>query len=109
MGITRITRFDIWLVRLDPSLGHEIKKTHPCLVVSPDEMSALATVLMAPMTTKGYGFPTRIPCIFQSQEGFIVLDQLRAVDKVRLVRKMGVLESGAQKKVCACLQEMFAF
>lgn len=109
MGVKTIRRFDIWLVRLDPTLGHEIKKTRPCLVISPDEMAALSTVLAAPLTTRGFGFPTRIPCRFQEKSGFVVLDQIRAVDKVRLVRKIGTLETSVQKKVCACLQEMFAW
>ena len=109
MGVKAVRRFDIWLVRLDPTLGHEIKKTRPCVVISPDEMVALSTVLAAPLTTRGFGFPTRISCCFQGKSGFVVLDQIRALDKVRLIRKMGTLEPDVQRNVCACLQEMFAW
>lgn len=103
-----ISRFDIWLVQLDPVKGVEIKKTRPCVVVSPDEMSPLKTVIVAPMTTKGFGFPTRIPCTFQGKKGLILLDQIRAVDKSRLVRRLGTFSKSVQIQTIGCLHELFA-
>lgn len=102
-------RFDIWLVQLDPTQGSEIKKTRPCVVVSPDEMSSLKTVIVAPMTSKEFGFPTRIQFTFQGKQGLILLDQMRAVDKSRLIQKLGVISKSSQVKVINCLQEIFAF
>jgi mRNA interferase MazF len=104
-----IHRFDIWLVQLDPAQGSEIKKTRPCVVISPDEMSALKTVIVAPMTSKGFAFPTRIPCTFQEKKGLILLDQMRAVDKSRLIQKLGVISKNSQIKTISCLQELFAY
>ncbi|MFA6009627.1 MAG: type II toxin-antitoxin system PemK/MazF family toxin [Desulfobacteraceae bacterium] len=104
-----VHRFDIWLVQLDPTQGSEIKKTRPCVVVSPDEMAALNTVIVAPMTSKGFAFPTRIPCSFQGKNGLILLDQLRAVDKSRLIKKRGVISKTAQINTISCLQELFAY
>ena len=104
-----VKRFDICLINLDPTIGHEIQKTRPCLVVSPDEMNRhIGTIIVAPMTTKGRSYPTRVPCKFQGKEGQIVLDQLRTVDKARLVRKLGRLSPKAQAKVLTVLAEMFA-
>lgn len=102
-------RFEIWLVDLTPTKGREINKTRPCIVISPDEMSALSTVLMAPMTTKDLDFPCRIACKFQGKNGLILLDQIRAVDKSRLVKKLGSVGPATQKNLCACLQEMFEY
>ncbi len=104
-----IYRFDIWLVQLDPTQGFEIKKTRPCVVISPDEMSSLKTAIVAPMTSKGFVFPTRIQCTFQGKKGLILLDQMRAVDKSRLIKKIGVISKSAQVKTINCLQELFAF
>lgn len=102
-------RFEVYLVNLDPTLGSEIKKTRPCLVISPDEMNEhIATVIVAPMTTKGRDYPTRVNCIFEGKEGQIVLDQVRTVDKDRLVKKLGKVNSDTQKEVVAVLMEMFA-
>lgn len=104
-----VTRFDVFLVGLDPAKGREIKKTRPCLVISPDEMNEhISTVIVAPMTTKGRAYPTRIGCTFQGKEGQVVLDQLRTVDKGRLVRKLGRITSPTGNKVLDGLQEMFA-
>jgi mRNA interferase MazF len=103
-----INRFDIWLVRLDPTKGSEIKKTRPCVIISPDEMSVLKTAIIAPMTSKGFNFPTRIQCTFQGKKGLILLDQLRAVDKSRLIQKLGTISQSAQVKTVNCLQELFA-
>lgn len=102
-------RFDVWLVDLNPTRGREINKTRPCVVISPDEMSALSTVLMAPMTTKGFVFPCRIECQFKGKTGLILLDQIRVIDKSRLVKKLGMISTNTQKKLCACLQELFAY
>ena len=104
-----IQRFDVWLVQLDPTQGSEIKKTRPCVVISPNEMSALKTAIVAPMTTKGFAFPTRIQTSFQNKKGLILLDQMRAVDKSRLVQKLGVISKSAQMKTIGCLQELFAY
>ena len=103
-----IHRFDIWLVRLDPTKGSEIKKTRPCVIVSPDEMSSLKTAIIAPMTSKGFNFPTRIECAFQGKKGLILLDQIRVVDKSRLIQKLGIISQSAQLKTINCLQELFA-
>ncbi|WP_321494006.1 type II toxin-antitoxin system PemK/MazF family toxin [uncultured Desulfobacter sp.] len=104
-----ISRFDIWLVQLDPTQGHEINKKRPCVVISPDEMSSLKTAIVAPMTSKGFNFPTRIQCTFQGKKGLILLDQIKAVDKSRLIKKLGIISKTTQIKVCDCLQELFAY
>jgi len=104
-----ISRFDIWLVQFDPTKGSEIQKTRPCVVISPNEMSALKTSIVAPMTSKGFTFPTRIQCTFQRKKGLILLDQLRVVDKSRLIRKLGVISKNVQVKTINCLQELFAY
>ncbi|MBW1940958.1 MAG: type II toxin-antitoxin system PemK/MazF family toxin [Deltaproteobacteria bacterium] len=104
-----IQRFDIWLIQLNPSIGSEIKKTRPCIIISPNEMSPLKTVIIAPMTSKGFFFPTRISCTFQGKKGLILLDQMRAVDKVRLIQKLGVISKNTQMKTLKCLQELFAY
>ena len=88
-----VNRFEVYRVNLDPTVGSEIKKTRPCLVVSPDEMNhSIRTVLVAPMTTRGRPYPTRIRCVFKGRVGQIVLDQLRTVDSSRLVKKLGRLD-----------------
>ncbi len=94
---------------LDPTLGSEIRKTRPCLIVSPDELNEyLRTVMVAPMTTAGRAYPWRIPCTFQRRGGFVVLDQLRTVDSERLLRRMGKLPTAVLSRVFAALEEMFA-
>jgi len=104
-----VSRFEVYLVNLDPTLGSEMQKTRPCLVISPDEMNAhIATVIIAPMTTKGRDYPTRVQCRFDGKEGQIVLDQIRTVDKARLVKKLGTIETDIQKKVLLTLSELFA-
>jgi mRNA interferase MazF len=105
----KVQRFDIWLVQLDPTQGSEINKTRPCVVISPDEMSSLKTAIVAPMTSKGFSYPTRVQCAFQGKHGLILLDQIRAVDKSRLVQKLGVISKTAQIKTINCLQELFAY
>lgn len=102
-------RGEVHLVQLDPTIGSEIQKTRPCVVVSPDELNAhLRTVIVAPMTTGGRAYPWRIKCRFQQQSGFVVLDQLRTVDRERLVKRLGALSSTTLSEVLGGLQEMFA-
>lgn len=104
-----VKRFEVYLVNLDPTIGSEIKKTRPCLIVSPDEMNRhIATVIIAPMTTKGRDYPTRVSCKFQGKNGQVVLDQLRTVDKKRLVRKVGRIDKQTQQSVLLTLAELFA-
>lgn len=104
-----IRRFDVYLVNLDPTVGKEIQKTRPSLVISPDEMNRyIGTVIVAPLTTHGRNYPTRVACRFQGKEGQVVLDQIRTVDKTRLVKLLGRVEKRTQSKVLAVLQEMFA-
>jgi mRNA interferase MazF len=104
-----VKRFEVYLVNLDPTLGSEIRKTRPCVIISPDEMNRpLSTVIVAPMTSTIRGYPSRIACTFTGKEGEIVLDQIRTVDKGRLVRRLGTIESTAQDGVLARLAEMFS-
>lgn len=104
-----ISRFEVYLVNLDPTIGHEIRKMRPCLVVSPDEMNHhIRTVIVAPMTTKGRAYPTRIPCRFKGKPGQIVLDQIRTVDAVRLARRLGKIDAKTASQVLSVLQEMFS-
>ncbi|MBI4246846.1 MAG: type II toxin-antitoxin system PemK/MazF family toxin [Candidatus Rokubacteria bacterium] len=108
MGVVA-SRFDIYLVRLDPTEGREIRKTRPCLVISPDEMNRhIDTVIVAPMTTKGRPYPTRVPVRFRRRPGQIVLDQIRTVDKARLVKRLGRIDDATAQRVLALLAEMFA-
>jgi mRNA interferase MazF len=103
------TRGDVFLVALDPTLGGEIRKTRPCVVVSPDELNgSLSTFIVAPLTTGSHLYPFRIPCRFAGKSGHVVLDQIRTVDRARLVKKVGRLSSGALEQVLGVLQEMFA-
>jgi mRNA interferase MazF len=103
------SRFDVVLVRLDPTRGSEIRKTRPCVVISPDEMNqALRTVVVAPTTTKGHAYPWRVSVTFGGKAGRIALDQIRTVDRERLVRRLGTLDSGTAQTVLETLAEMFA-
>jgi mRNA interferase MazF len=103
------SRFDVFLVSLDPTVGSEIRKTRPCVVISPDEMNRhIRTVIVAPMTRKGHAYPTRVPCRFRGRSGQVVLDQVRTVDAARLVRKHGRLDTATGARVLAVLGEMFA-
>lgn len=104
-----VRRFEVYSVNLDPTVGSEIKKTRPCLIVSPDEMNRfIATVIVAPITTKGRDYPTRISCVFQGKQGQIILDQIRTVDKSRLVKRLGEIGSKTQMGVLSTLAEMFS-
>ena len=104
-----MNRGEIWLVNLDPTVGSEIKKTRPCVVVSPPELNQhLRTVMMAPMTSKGFAAPFRVPVTHAGTKGLIVLDQLRVVDKQRLVKKLGQVSAKTMGNVLKTLQELFA-
>lgn len=108
MGMV-VCRFDVFLINLDPTVGSEIKKSRPCVVISPDEMNRyIATVIVAPMTTKGKPYPTRVACQFQGKAGQIVLDQIRTVDKARLFKKLGQISPDEQSLLLSTLAEMFA-
>jgi mRNA interferase MazF len=110
MGVSLTPRRgDVFLVSLEPTVGSEIRKTRPCLVVSPDELNQhLRTVIVAPLTTGGHPYPFRVPCRFQRRQGFVVLDQLRTVDSQRLVRRLGRLSPAAVSETLRTLHEMFA-
>lgn len=100
-------QYSVFLVNLDPTIGREMKKTRPCVVVSPNEMNQhISTIIIAPMTTKSHVYPTRIPLTFQGKKGWIVLDQIRTVDKHRLVKNLGKLTPNTIKEVKKILNEM---
>lgn len=104
-----VNRFEVYLVNLDPTIGSEIKKTRPCVIISPDEMNRhIATVIVAPMTSKGRSYPSRVSCKFEGKNGQVVLDQIRTVDKARLVKKLGKLDKQTQRGILEILAEMFA-
>lgn len=108
MGM-EINRFEVYLIHLDPTIGSEIQKTRPCLVVSPNEISHnLQTVIVAPMTTRGRPYPTRVACRFKGKDGQIALDQIRTVDRARLNKKLGILDAKSAAQVLEVLREMFA-
>ena len=104
-----VSRFEVYLVRLDPTEGREIQKTRPCLVISPDEMNRhVGTVIVAPMTTRGRAYPTRVAVKFRGEQGQIVLDQIRTVDKRRLARRLGSIDRATADRVLRVLSELFA-
>ena len=104
-----IHRFDVFLISLDPTQGHEINKTRPCLIISPDEMNNfLTTIIIAPMTTKTREYPTRVPVNFVGKQGEIVLDQIRTVDRSRLIKKLGAVSEFEATAVLNVLQKLFA-
>ncbi len=103
-----VRRGDVFLVSLDPARGGEIQKTRPCVIVSPDELNSyLRTFIVAPLTTGGHPYPFRVPCRFEGRAGYIVIDQIRAVDRERLVRCLGKLTPSTLGRVLVILQEMF--
>ena len=105
-----VQRFDVFLINLDPTIGSEIKKTRPCLIISPEEINLhIRTVIVAPMTTAGKDYPTHVPCDFQNKRGQIVLDQIRTIDKSRLLKKLGVIDPQTQVEVISILQRLFAY
>ena len=104
-----INRFEVYLVNLDPTIGSEIQKTRPCLVVSPDEINHnVRTAIIAPLTTRGKPYPTRVPCRFKGKDGLVVLDQIRTVDQSRLTKRLGKIDARTAAAVLDVLQEMFA-
>ena len=106
MGMV-IKQYDIFLISLDPTIGHEIKKVRPCIVISPNEMNEhISTIIIAPMTTRSHTYPTSIPIEFESKKGWIVLDQIRAFDKKRFVKKLGKLNKKTISHIKKVLQEM---
>jgi mRNA interferase MazF len=105
-----INRFEVWLVRLDPVIGREIKKSRLCVIVSPDDMNKyLETVIIAPMTSRIKGYPSRVKCKFKGKTGEVALDQIRTADKSRLIRKIGMVNENIQNSMIECLQEIFSF
>lgn len=109
MALARVARGDVFLVTLSPAQGGEIRKTRPCVVVSPDELNAhLRTFIVAPLTTGAYSYPFRVPCTFQGKSGHLVLDQIRTVDQERLVKRLGALPLPVLEQALAVLREMFA-
>ncbi len=108
MGMVKTLRFEVHLVSLDPTIGSEIKKTRPCVIVSPDELNThLRTVMVAPMTSKRHGYAFRVPVSFQGRKGEIICDQIRTVDKKRLVKKLGRISNKQADMLLERLQEMF--
>ena len=105
----QINRFDIYNVNLEPAKGSEMNKKRPCVVISPNELNRMATVIVAPLTSKGFDLPCRVPYRLNGQQGLILLDHLRAVDKMRLGELLGTLAAEEQQETCAVLQEMFAY
>lgn len=102
-----INQYDVFLINLDPTIGHEIKKSRPCLIISPNEMNKnIETVIIAPMMTKSKNYPTRISIKFESKEGFIVLDQIGTIDKLRLIKKLGSINNRCIKEVKKVIKEM---
>ena len=105
-----VNRFDVYLINLDPTVGSEIQKTKPCLVISPDEINRhIRTVIVAPMTTAEKDYPTRVPCKFKKKKGQIVLDQIRTIHKTRLIKKLGSINAETRLEVISILQQLFAF
>jgi len=103
-----IKRFEVWLVNLEPTLGSEINKTRPCVVISPDVVNKyLNTVTIAAMTSAKKPYPTRIDCLFKKQQGQIALDQIRSIDKIRFIKRLGVLDKVTCRIVCDALLELF--
>lgn len=102
-----IRQYEVYLISLDPTIGHEIKKARPCVIISPDEMNKnISTVIIAPMTTQSRFYPTRIPLKFTGKEAWIVLDQLRTVDRKRLIKKLGEIDQEIINRVKSVIKEM---
>jgi len=105
-----VKRFEIYLVNLDPTIGSEINKTRPAVIISPDEMNdSLRTIIIAPMTTTVKGYPSRIAISFDSKIGEIALDQIRSIDKRRLIKKLGKVKPKISEELCARIKEIFAY
>lgn len=108
IGVSNLKQFDVWLVNLNPTIGSEINKTRPCIIISPDEINWSNTLIVSPLTTKGFKTPTRISFIFKGIENLVLLDQIRTIDKKRLVKKIGIVHSPTQKTISNVLIEMFS-
>ena len=105
-----VRRFDIWLVELDPTVGSEVNKTRPCMVISPDEVNHhLKTAIVLPLTSTIKDYPTRVNCIFQNKRGQLVIDQIRSVDKKRLIKKLGTMNQETSIEICEVITETFRF
>ena len=105
-----VNRFEVWLINLNPTQGSEISKTRPCVVISPNEVNHyLNTVLIAPLTSASKLYPTRVECLFDGKKGQVTLDQIRSVDKIRLIKKLGVLDASTCEQVCSTLQALFEY
>ena len=107
--VVKIERYDIVLVKLNPTVGSEIQKTRPCIVISPNEINLLKTVIVAPLTSKGFDFIFRPKIYFQEKNGLVLLDQIRAIDKSRIIKKIGKVETKKAKEISEVLVEMFMF
>jgi len=107
IGVNNYKQFEVWLINLDPTIGSEIKKTRPCIIISPNEINWLKTIIVAPLTTKGFKVPTRISFVFEGIDNLVLLDQIRTVDKQRFIKKLGVIHSATQKNISDILVEMF--
>jgi len=107
--VDEINRFDIVLVKLNPTVGSEIQKTRPCVIISPNEMNVLKTIIVAPMTSKGFNFIFRPKIKFEDKNGLVLLDQIRAVDKTRIVKKIGTVEKKKAKEISEMLTEIFEY
>ena len=105
--VVDIKRYEIYLVKLNPTVGSEIQKTRPCIIISPDEMNVLKTVIVAPMTSKGFDFVFRPKIKFEKKDGLVLLDQIRTVDKTRLVKKLGSVDKSTSKEISKILVTMF--
>ncbi len=102
-----INQYDVFLVGLDPTIGHEIKKSRPCIIISPNELNKnISTVIIAPMTTKSHPYPTRVPIKFKGKDGWILLDQIRTIDKKRLIKKLGKIEHNTITQIKSVIKEM---
>jgi mRNA interferase MazF len=106
---TTISRFDIVLVKLNPTVGSEIQKTRPCIIISPDEMNILKTVIVAPMTSKGFDFVFRPKIKFEGKNGLVLLDRIRAIDKSRIIKTIGKVEKNKAIEISKILNEMFEY
>ena len=104
-----VKQFEVWLINLDPTMGSEIKKTRPCVVVSPNVINKfLNTVIVSPLTSTSKDYPSRVDCLFQGQSGQIALDQIRSVDKVKLIKKLGNIDKTAAANIITVLKTMFS-
>ena len=107
--MNKFKQFDIWYVDLNPTIGSEINKIRPCVIISPEELNWLNTLIIAPLTTKSFSSPTRVEFILNNKTNLVLLDQLRTIDKKRLIRNIGFIQKNTQEKISAVLVEMFSF